>query len=376
VPRSIAYFSGSKIPSRAANSVHVMRMCDALARTGCEVVLAAIEGEPDSTGDDFETYGVAPRFQIVKHAMTSGGILARLGYARAAATLVRRAIDPDLVYGRHLLSLSIASRWGVPVIYEAHQAPTRLERLVERRLFRRPNFARLVVISEALRDEYRRCHPGLPATRIVVAPDAADPPASTDLDVDVSIGRADRLQVGYVGHLYPGKGMEMVAALAQRMPDVDFHVVGGTETDLQRWRAGVNGSNLVFHGHVSSVHTQAYRRAVDILLAPYQAVVHSADGGAEIGRWMSPLKIFEYMGSDRAMIVSDLPVLREIVTDGVTALLARPDDVDAWVTAVERLRDPALRRELAKRARTQLLARHTWERRAGDVLDGLEGVAA
>ena len=381
MPRSIAYFSGSKIPSRAANSVHVMSMCAAFAQAGHEVVLAAIEGDPGVTGDDFESYGVAPRFRIVKHAMSSTRFMSRLGYARAAPILVRRVIEPDLVYGRHLLSLSVASRWGVPVILEAHQAPTRLERLVERRLFRRRNFARLVVISEALRDEYCRCHPGLPAGRILVAPDAADPPALTDPDGDVCIGRADRLQVGYVGHLYPGKGMEMVAALARRMPDVDFHVVGGTETDLARWRSGVNGncgngSNLVFHGHVPLVRTEAYRRAVDVLLAPYQPVVHSAAGRAEIGRWMSPLKIFEYMGSGRAMIVSDLPVLREIVTDGVTALLARPDDVDAWVGAVERLRDPTLRKELAERARAQLVARHTWAQRVQDVLAGLEGVTS
>jgi len=381
VPRSIAYFSGSKIPSRDANGVQVMRMCAAFARTGCEVVLAAIEGDRNVAGDDFETYGVAPRFRIVKHAMSSRGVVARLGYARAAPTLVRRVIEPDLVYGRHLLSLSVASRWGVPVIFETHQAPSRLERLVERRLFRRPNFARLVVISEALRDEYRRCHPDLPARRILVAPDAADPPGPVDDDGDVSIRRAGRLQVGYVGHLYPGKGMEMVAALARRLPDVDFHVVGGTETDLARWRAGVNGngpngSNLVFHGHVSAVRTEAYRRAVDVLLAPYRASVRSAGGRSDIGRWMSPLKIFEYMGSGRAMIVSDLPVLREIVTDGETALLARPDDVDDWVGAVERLRDPTLRRELADRARAQLVARHTWARRAEDVLADLEGVAS
>jgi len=383
VPLTIAYFSGSIIPSRAANSVHVMRMCAAFAETGCEVVLAAIEGDRTLAGDDFETYGVAPRFRIVKHAMKSGGILARLRYARAAPILVRREIEPDLVYGRHLLSLSVASRWGVPVIFETHQAPSRLERLVERRLFRRPNFARLVVISEALRDEYRRCHPDLPAHRILVAPDAADPPAddaTTDDAAAVSIRRAGRLQVGYVGHLYPGKGMEMVAALARHMPDVDFHVVGGTETDLARWRAGGNGnggngSNLVFHGHVPAVRTEGYRRAVDVLLAPYQPVVRSAGGRAEIGRWMSPLKIFEYMGSGRAMIVSDLPVLREIVTDGETALLARPDDVDAWVAAVERLRDPTLRQELAERARAQLVARHTWARRSTDVLAGLKGAA-
>ena len=378
MPRRIAYFSGSKIPSRAANGVHVMRMCAAFARAGHEVVLAAIQGDRVVGGDDFETYGVAPRFRIVKHAMFSQGLVSRLRYARAAPTLVRQVIKPDLVYGRHLLSLSVAARWGVPVFFEAHQAPTRLERLVERRLFRRPNFARLVVISEALGDEYRRCHPGLPAQRILVAPDAADLPDSTDLDAAVSLRRAGRLQVGYVGHLYPGKGMEMVAALARHMPDVDFHVVGGTEADLARWRAGSNGngSNLVFHGHVSAVRTEAYRRAVDVLLAPYQALVRSAGGRAEIGRWMSPLKIFEYMGSGRAMIVSDLPVLREIVTDGVTALLVRPDDVDAWVGAVERLRDPTLRQELGGRARAQLVARHTWAGRAADVLAGLEGAAS
>ena len=170
----------------------------------------------------------------------------------------------------------------------------------------------------------------------------------------------------------------MVAALARNMPDVDFHVVGGTEADLARWRAHANGngSNLVFHGHVPAGRTEAYRRAVDVLLAPYQSTVHGAGGRADIGRWMSPLKIFEYMGSDRAMIVSVLPLLREIVTDGETALLAPPDDVNAWVGAVERLRDPAVRQAIAKRARERLAARHTWVQRAADVLAGVEGVAA
>ena len=115
---------------------------------------------------------------------------------------------------------------------------------------------------------------------------------------------------------------------------------------------------------------------MDVLLAPYQAKVHGVGGRADIGRWMSPLKIFEYMGSDRAMIVSDLPVLREIVTHGETALLAPPDDVNAWVRAVERLRDPAVRETLAKHARERLVARHTWDRRAADVLAGVEGVAS
>ena len=373
-PMRLAYFSSSIIPSREANSVHVMKMCQALARQGHEVLLAAIAGDP-ATSDDFTRYGVEPCFELIRHAASGRGPAARIGYAFAAPKLVRRAgRRPDLVYGRHLPSISVAAGWNVPVIFESHQAPSAIERWFERRLFARPNFARLVVISEALRDEYRRLHPKLSPKRILVAPDAADPPPDVPDDVAAAIRRSpDRLQVGYVGHLYPGKGVDVVLDLARRLPEVDFHVVGGTDGDLAAVQARVNGSgNLVFHGHVDPQSTEAYRRAMDVLLAPYQHRVHAAGGRAEIGRWMSPLKIFEYMASRRPMIASDLPVLREVIVDGETGLLAPPTDLDAWVGAVQRLRDPALRSQLAERASAVWRERHTWSRRAENVLADLD----
>lgn len=373
----IAYFSGSVIPSRQANSVHVMKMCQALAKRGHEVVLGAIAGA-DPGGDDFAHYGVEACFRIVKHTARGRGILARARYALAIPAKMRSVIEPDLVYGRHLLSLSVAARWGAPVVFEAHEAPSPLERAVERRLFARPNFARLVVISGALRDEYRRLHLGLSPQRLLVAHDAADPPPPmsriTDSRRAAGVGR---LQVGYVGHLYPGKGMEVVGALAARMPEVDFHVIGGTDEDIAAWRhRTASCENLVYHGHVPPAATEVHRAAMDVLLAPYQERVHAAGAGGEIGRWMSPLKIFEYMASRRPMVASDLPVLREVLCHGETALLASPDDVEEWVAAIERLRDPALRRGIAERAAQRLADCHTWAHRAAQVLEGLPGLDA
>ena len=87
---------------------------------------------------------------------------------------------------------------------------------------------------------------------------------------------------------------------------------------------------------------------------------------------MSPLKIFEYMSVGRAMIVSDLPALREVLDDEVS-LFAPPGDTDSWVRAIMTLRDDeSLRERLGARARARFLSRHTWAARAHRVLEGIQ----
>jgi glycosyltransferase involved in cell wall biosynthesis len=57
------------------------------------------------------------------------------------------------------------------------------------------------------------------------------------------------------------------------------------------------------------------------------------------------------------------------VTDGESALLTPPGDIDALAEAIRRLRDdPALRQHLADNAYTLVLARYTWDARAKAIL--------
>ena len=60
--------------------------------------------------------------------------------------------------------------------------------------------------------------------------------------------------------------------------------------------------------------TEKFRLKMDILLAPYQDRVTVAQSdNITTERWMSPLKLFEYMAAGKAIICSDIPVLREIL---------------------------------------------------------------
>lgn len=65
----IVYISNSIIPSRTANSIHVMKMCQAFADNGHEVVLLAPDVKEQyekSVTDVYEYYGVRKNFIIEK----------------------------------------------------------------------------------------------------------------------------------------------------------------------------------------------------------------------------------------------------------------------------------------------------------------------
>jgi glycosyltransferase involved in cell wall biosynthesis len=80
------------------------------------------------------------------------------------------------------------------------------------------------------------------------------------------------------------------------------------------------------------------------------------------------------MAAGRPIVASDLPSLREVLTDGVDARLVPPDSPEALAAGlVEVLDDPALAARLAA-ASAAAVAGRTWDARAGAVRDFVSGL--
>ena len=364
------YLSRSKIPSREANSVQVMKMCAAFARVGATTTLFAWDGK--SKNDPYQHYGTDNSFKLELISPVNVPVIRKLWYLFALILKFRLRGRPDAVFGRDSHSLLICSFFGCPIIFEAHELPQRfVDRLVESLLLRRKNLRAIVTITQALADDYQASFPFLSAKKILVAPDGADlPNPPNNRPTAISEIQSGKTSIGYVGHLYPGKGMEIIAELAPLMEDVEFHVVGGTNADIRYWEAQVSCDNLHFHGYVSPGELDDYYWLFDIMLAPTQESVLVNSGRIDIGRWTSPLKIFEYMAHQKPIVASDTAALREVLEDGRNALLVPPSDVESWARAITSIRqDKTLGEKIARAARQDWGNKYSWNRRAKNILN-------
>jgi len=369
----IVYLTSSTIPSRTANSIHVMKMSQAFAKNGHEVVLVTPDKKDEleqGIGDVYTYYGVEKCFEIVKLPWLNIKGL-RYIYGFLAARKAKES-KPDLVYCRDISGCYFAAKFDLPVMFESHtplKDSGKLSEWLFHRLAKSHSLQKLVVITNALKKYYETNYPHTRG-KILVAPDGSDPLPEDIQPVELP-GKESKLQVGYVGHLYKGKGMELIAELAPHCLWANFNIVGGKEKDIQYWKNECdNRKNVLFHGYVQHSNTVQYIKAFDVVLLPNKNfVATNAGGGNNIAQWTSPMKAFEYMAGGKAIISSDLPVLREVLKHGYNSLLCPPDDVNIWETSLEQLRDDQmLRQGLGRNAYRDFLRNYTWHVRVKHIL--------
>lgn len=376
--RRLVYLSASRLISDSANSVHVMKMAEAFAATGLHTTLIATRGSGTDT-DVASYYGTSSDlFRVIRIGGMSGfwgrfltfiqkrfpalrlQTMIMLFHGIGAVRRLMHSLQPDVAHVRNLLWAIAALPRSVSFAIEIHQMPTSIiQEMPHRILLRRANLIGVVFISEQLRTLYRARFPRVARFRTLVRHDGANPSTSIVRQESGS----GRIKLGYVGHLYPGRGVDVLLALARAFPELELHIVGGAADEVEYWRKSAT-PNVTLHGHVPHALVANWLASFDILLAPYQRKV-AVDGGGDTAGYMSPLKLFEYMASGRAIICSDLPVLREILRPGQSAFMVEPDDIAAWAEAVAQLiASPEKRHRLGQNARADLIKEFSWSARA------------
>ena len=108
--------------------------------------------------------------------------------------------------------------------------------------------------------------------------------------------------------------------------------------------------------------------ACDIATMPFPDLPHYR-------HCMSPLKMFEYMAVGRPILASDLPTIRDVLSEE-TAWFYTPSDVDDFLRLCREIADhPHRASDRAHRAR-MLVESHTWNVRMKRILERFSALIA
>ena len=360
---------GTTFPSRSASSIHIMRMCEAFSQLGHDVTLIASHKSNATPHEIFDFYGVAKSFHIklIKLGKFKGKTLV----FSLQQSLQGKKLRPDIIVSRSAQSAGISARLGLPVIYDSHGPiwlSSRIDDFFYELMRNNKHLRKMTVNSMALKRIYQ-INNKLPHCDISVAHNGSTENGLVDYPAHWP-GRPGCLQVGYMGHLYPGRGIEIIIECASRLPQFDFHIVGGMPDDIEHWKTQVDLTNVYFHGFIPPADVYKYRNKCDILLAPYKKNGVAVSGGrGDSSTYMNPIKIIEYMSSKKAIICSDLDILREILDD-TCCMFSSPNNVDAWVASLIQLQDKSLRDRLSDNVYARFKENLTWKARARIMLSG------
>ncbi len=284
-------------------------------------------------------------------------IVCDLAMTRAASRLARKNAY-DLVHAVEesaFMAASIRRRRGVPYLYDMDSSMGR--QIVEKfgffsfllpvlmRIERIPLRGALAVVPMC--DALAGIARAEGARQVFVLRDVS---LLGPVDLAARDALAARLPAGprfmYVGNLERYQGIDLLldsfAIFSRQGGNASLVVAGGTDTDINRCRRkaaslGLGGS-VVFIGPQPVGNMAALFDLADVLVSP------------RIKGNNTPMKIYSYLASGKAVLATDLPTHTQVLTPGV-ALLA-PPEADAFAAAMSTLAgDPALRAQLGAAGR-------------------------
>jgi uncharacterized SAM-binding protein YcdF (DUF218 family) len=217
----------------------------------------------------------------------------------------------------------------------------------EEALFRRTDL--VFVTSERLQQKASRFSPHVHAFPAGVDFAKFDAARRSTNGVPADLATLKRPLVGYVGAVHVWVDQPLLAAVADRMPEATFVVIGPEQVDVTALTAR---ANIALLGQRPHDEVPAYVKAFDVALVPYLR--------SDFTESVYPVKLNEYLAMGVPVVATDLPEIRRFNErhDGVLAVAS---DAASFTAAIRQALDD--RRPGVAEQRVQVAQSNSWTRR-------------
>lgn len=380
VKKKIIYIANIRLPTEKAHGIQIMKTCEALKKTGADLELwvANKRKNINQNNEIFDFYGVNCKFKIRKLpvinflpiAWRMSFYVESLSFFFSALFAVLRFKDDFIVYTRDEIILFLCFLTKRKIFWESHMTP-RSGFLLKPRLRK---IAGIITISDSLKNLIAQKY-NVYGHKITTAHDAVDLNEFNGLLPKEEVRRAlglpgDKNMVVYTGSIFKQKGVFVLIKTAALFGEKWlFLIVGGGPGDesgtVKKLISNQELKNIVLTGYIPHKEIIKYLAAADILVIP------NSNLDERTRLFTSPLKLFEYMASNRPIAASATPTILEVLNNS-NAMLVEPDNPAALKEGLLRIFSDEKRAELLAQNARKEVENYTWEKRAVKILCFLE----
>ena len=377
----IVYLSDARIPSEMANSVSIINLCNAFNELGSEIHLIKpwrYRNRKINSDDIYKIYGINNKFNIVNTPyldlsmiqklfpdllLRSVNYLSKRIWQKYVVNYVVNNFSPDIIHMRNNIPFALyyLRKMNKLVFLEFYDVPTKFYLDIYKKSIVGNKNLILSAITSNLADKISELFQ-IERKMIAISPSGVDKSKYKQTNFNKN---KIRKTIMYVGNLYPDRGVDNFVLASKNILEHDFIVVGGNKSEADYLIKNFNlyNENLSFIPHQTHSKLSKYYAKSDILILP--------DTAKNVWRklYVSPNKLFEYMAACKPIVASDLPSIKEVVTDNQSALLFTPDDPKDLTDKINKLVNNERLSNLLSHNAFNLVDHYTWETKARNMLD-------
>jgi glycosyltransferase involved in cell wall biosynthesis len=376
---------------RGAEGVHITSIVRSMEAMGHKVTVLSPPGiDPMNTAgnapvdkSNVKTTGINSFWKFVSKNLPNFMFeLAEIGYNIPAMRRLEKELASshyDMIYERYAFYMIAgahkARKYKIPFVLEANEVNGIKDRarkqsfpwlcgMFERFIFKR--CTSIHTVSSYLKNMI--VQQGVKADQVVVAPNAVDPKKFSGVkhsgELRKQYGLEGKKIIGFAGWFDHWDRLDLLIdvfiKIRQDFPDTALLLIGDDKV-LQTVRdkakqAGIE-QHVILTGPVKRDVVHQYLSLLDMAV-----FTHSNEFG-------SPVVMFEFMGLKIPVVAPRLLPITDVLTDNENALLfdvLNMEQMEAKIRLM--LNDAAMSEKLAARAYEKLMAHHTWDNNARDII--------
>ena len=350
---SIYYVAELNLPSKSAYSIHVMKMCEAFSNLGYKTNLFVINHKDSK--EIFRSYNIKDKFYInsVFPNITTLNFIYRIIFS--LKILYKHFNKNYFFISFSIIFALIASLFKQKIILELHHEITGFSKLVYLLLKKLNliNNLKYIFLNKRLNQIYK-----IDIKNNIVLDDAVN---IKDFRIKKSI--KFKKTCVYIGSFFEGKGIEQIFRIASLNKSIRFHLYGDKQfLKVQQKLKNVQIFNFINYNKIPEVLSK-----YEIALMPYQKKIKGR-GSIWLEKYMSPLKMFDYLAAKMIIIATDLKIYNHILKNNYNSILIKINGDELWSQKIQEIFKNSKKQNKLKINAYKTAKKYTWNKRCKKII--------